>query len=248
VEGYGVADLISSRRPRRASARRNFDALSVAADAALTEFGAEASMKEIAKRAGVGGATPSEPCQPSREATYAIADPRSPAPSRGAVCTDIDADDVMRLIFAATASAYCADVQSERAVQIILDRIRLTRRDPHQPLPIRVEYPEPCLVAAGTHIADAARCKLSLMLPRPPADRAVCHGGRHCRHARRDRGGSRNDGRCGAGSRRCEFVIVRRHVRGARLAVVRSRNRHGRPRGPQKGSHSTSVGLHNVIN
>ena len=38
--------------------------------------------------------------------------------------TDVDADDVMRLIFAATAGIYRDDAQRERAVQIILDGIR----------------------------------------------------------------------------------------------------------------------------
>ncbi|WP_374196031.1 hypothetical protein [Streptomyces sp. TS71-3] len=41
----------------------------------------------------------------------------------GAVRADVDADDVMRLIFAATAGAYVDDAQRERAVRIILDGI-----------------------------------------------------------------------------------------------------------------------------
>jgi AcrR family transcriptional regulator len=42
------------RRPKRADARRNYDALIEAARAAFTEKGAEASLEDIARRAGVG--------------------------------------------------------------------------------------------------------------------------------------------------------------------------------------------------
>jgi len=188
-----LADLIASRRPHRADARRNFDALLAAADAAFTELGAEVSMEEIAKRAGVGVATlyrnfptradliecvymvsvdelvgyghsldhtephaalvdwlrhfvthlatkhvlspvltrESRAYQPSRDAIYAIADPLfTRAQQAGTIRTDVDADDVMRLIFAATAGAYRDDAQRERAVQIILDGIRPTPATP----------------------------------------------------------------------------------------------------------------------
>ena len=52
-----MLDLLAQRRPRRADAARNFDALVAAARDAFEEFGAEASMDEIARRAGVGNAT-----------------------------------------------------------------------------------------------------------------------------------------------------------------------------------------------
>lgn len=42
-----------ARRPTRADARRNYDALLVAADAAFQEKGVEASLEEIARQAGV---------------------------------------------------------------------------------------------------------------------------------------------------------------------------------------------------
>lgn len=42
------------RRPMRADARRNYDRLLTAAKAAFTEYGAEASLEDIARRAGVG--------------------------------------------------------------------------------------------------------------------------------------------------------------------------------------------------
>ncbi|MFI6793221.1 TetR/AcrR family transcriptional regulator [Nonomuraea sp. NPDC050383] len=44
-------------RPRRADARRNYDRIVAAAASAVAEHGAEASLEEIARRAGVGSAT-----------------------------------------------------------------------------------------------------------------------------------------------------------------------------------------------
>jgi AcrR family transcriptional regulator len=181
-----LADLIAARRPQRADARRNFDAVLAAADAAFTELGAEVTMEEIAKRAGIGVATlyrnfptradlmecvymvsvdelvrygqgidradphaalvdwlrhfvvhlatkhvlaavltrESKAYQPSREAIYGVADPLfADAQQAGAVRTDVDADDVMRLFFAATAGIYRDDAQRDRIVQIIFDGI-----------------------------------------------------------------------------------------------------------------------------
>jgi AcrR family transcriptional regulator len=48
---------IASRRPKRADARRNFDALLSAARQAFAEAGARASLEDIARRAGVSIAT-----------------------------------------------------------------------------------------------------------------------------------------------------------------------------------------------
>ncbi len=45
---------VSVRRPQRADARRNFDALLVAAREVFAEEGTSASLEEIARRAGVG--------------------------------------------------------------------------------------------------------------------------------------------------------------------------------------------------
>jgi AcrR family transcriptional regulator len=45
------------RRPHRADARRNFDALLAAARDAFAEHGSDASLEDIARRAGVGIAT-----------------------------------------------------------------------------------------------------------------------------------------------------------------------------------------------
>jgi AcrR family transcriptional regulator len=52
-----MTDLLAQRRPHRADAARNFEALLVAARDAFTELGVEASLEEIARRAGVGIAT-----------------------------------------------------------------------------------------------------------------------------------------------------------------------------------------------
>lgn len=45
------------RRPNRADARRNFDALLVAAAEAFAEMGTDVALDEVARRAGVGNAT-----------------------------------------------------------------------------------------------------------------------------------------------------------------------------------------------
>ena len=49
----GLADL-GVRRPQRADARRNFDALLAAAREVFSEQGADASLEDVARRAGVG--------------------------------------------------------------------------------------------------------------------------------------------------------------------------------------------------
>lgn len=46
-----------AHKPMRADARRNYDRLVAAASAVIAEHGAEASLEEIARRAGVGSAT-----------------------------------------------------------------------------------------------------------------------------------------------------------------------------------------------
>jgi AcrR family transcriptional regulator len=49
-----VGGIVAAQRPRRADARRNFDALLAAARDAFAEKGAEASLEDIARKAGVG--------------------------------------------------------------------------------------------------------------------------------------------------------------------------------------------------
>jgi AcrR family transcriptional regulator len=52
-----VTDLLAGRRPRRADAARNFDAILTAARAVFAEDGSDATLEVIARRAGVGIAT-----------------------------------------------------------------------------------------------------------------------------------------------------------------------------------------------
>ncbi|WP_371483757.1 TetR/AcrR family transcriptional regulator [Kitasatospora sp. NBC_00315] len=49
-----VSEFLAAQRPRRADAARNFDALLAAAREAFAEHGADASLEDIARRAGVG--------------------------------------------------------------------------------------------------------------------------------------------------------------------------------------------------
>ncbi|MEW2404864.1 TetR/AcrR family transcriptional regulator [Streptomyces griseoviridis] len=51
---YPVTEIVAAQRPHRKDAARNYDALLVAARAAFAENGAEASLEDIARRAGVG--------------------------------------------------------------------------------------------------------------------------------------------------------------------------------------------------
>ena len=54
MEKASTPPVATVRRPQRADARRNFDALLAAARAAFAEQGSEASLEGIARRAGVG--------------------------------------------------------------------------------------------------------------------------------------------------------------------------------------------------
>jgi len=52
-----LSDLLDQRRPHRADAARNFDAILTAAREEFTDSGTDASLEDIARRAGVGPAT-----------------------------------------------------------------------------------------------------------------------------------------------------------------------------------------------
>ena len=182
-----LSALLEERRPQRADARRNFDAILKAAAIAYAELGASVGVDEIARRAGVGVATlyrsfptrtalmeavylvtvdelvtfgeaiqdpdpwtalqtwlekfvdymrakrplltvltESSPVYvPTNEAIYRIADPLvDRAKDAGQVRSDLNADDVMRVIFAVTGGIYRDDAQRDRALQIVLDGIR----------------------------------------------------------------------------------------------------------------------------
>jgi AcrR family transcriptional regulator len=53
----GAAGSSAPARPKRADARRNYDRILAAAEIEVSQFGADASLEEIARRAGVGSAT-----------------------------------------------------------------------------------------------------------------------------------------------------------------------------------------------
>jgi len=63
---------------------------------------------------------------PTRDAIYGIAEPLfDRARENGQIRAEVDADDVMRVIFAVTGGLYRDAAQRSRALQIILDGIRL---------------------------------------------------------------------------------------------------------------------------
>lgn len=54
AQPFPVREIVASRRPHRKDAARNYDALLAAAREAFAELGADASLEDIARRAGVG--------------------------------------------------------------------------------------------------------------------------------------------------------------------------------------------------
>ncbi|MGW5640768.1 TetR/AcrR family transcriptional regulator [Streptomyces sp. NPDC003832] len=54
AQPFPVTEIVAARRPHRKDAARNYDALLAAAREAFAEKGAEASLEDIARRAGVG--------------------------------------------------------------------------------------------------------------------------------------------------------------------------------------------------
>ncbi|MGW5657976.1 TetR/AcrR family transcriptional regulator [Streptomyces humi] len=51
---FPVSEIVASRRPHRKDAARNYDALIAAAREAFAEHGADVSLEDVARRAGVG--------------------------------------------------------------------------------------------------------------------------------------------------------------------------------------------------
>jgi AcrR family transcriptional regulator len=51
---FPVSEIVASRRPHRKDAARNYDALVTAARQAFAERGADVSLEDVARRAGVG--------------------------------------------------------------------------------------------------------------------------------------------------------------------------------------------------
>ncbi|MBK3633697.1 TetR/AcrR family transcriptional regulator [Streptomyces asoensis] len=54
AQPFPVSEIVAAQRPVRKDAARNYDALLAAAREAFAEHGAEASLEDIARRAGVG--------------------------------------------------------------------------------------------------------------------------------------------------------------------------------------------------
>lgn len=54
VGPFPVSEIVASRRPHRKDAARNYDALITAAREAFAERGADVSLEDVARRAGVG--------------------------------------------------------------------------------------------------------------------------------------------------------------------------------------------------
>lgn len=54
AQPLSISGIVASQRPHRKDAARNYDALLAAAREAFAEKGAEASLEDIARRAGVG--------------------------------------------------------------------------------------------------------------------------------------------------------------------------------------------------
>ncbi|TCO34585.1 TetR family transcriptional regulator [Kribbella steppae] len=178
---------VDVRRPQRADARRNFDALLAAAREAFATKGVDASLEEIARRAGVGIGTlyrnfptrqdllnavylgeieelciaaedvadlppwealttwlrrfvgyaatkraiyeslnrESESFKISREAMFAAGTPLfEQAQKSGDARSDVNFDDVLRMVSGLTAAGYVDDAQRDRVLAIALDGIR----------------------------------------------------------------------------------------------------------------------------
>ena len=54
AQPFPVSEIVAAQRPHRKDAARNYDALLAAAREAFAEHGAEASLEDVARRAGVG--------------------------------------------------------------------------------------------------------------------------------------------------------------------------------------------------
>ena len=187
TETVATATGLQLRRPQRADARRNFDALLVAARQVFAEQGTDASLEDVARRAGVGIGTlyrnfptrrdlfesvyigevedlcaaalalveqppwealvgwlrrfvsyvatkralvealnhDSDVFRTCRGAMFTCGAPLlERAQTAGEARTDIDFDDVVRLVSGITSGGFVDDAQRDRVLQIALDGIR----------------------------------------------------------------------------------------------------------------------------
>ncbi|MEU9242356.1 TetR/AcrR family transcriptional regulator [Streptomyces shenzhenensis] len=187
---FPVSGIVASRRPHRKDAARNYDALITAAREAFAERGADVSLEDVARRAGVGIGTlyrnfptrrdlfesvyadevnalcrasvdlaelepwqaltswldrftgymvtkravrealndESEIFQACRDSMYAAGGPLlERAQKAGAVRTDMEIGDLLRMVSGITATAFDDDAQRDRVLGIALDGVRAGR-------------------------------------------------------------------------------------------------------------------------
>ncbi|MER5527703.1 helix-turn-helix domain-containing protein [Streptomyces sp. NPDC002677] len=190
VEPFPVSEIVASRRPHRKDAARNYDALIAAAREAFAENGAEASLEDVARRAGVGIGTlyrnfptrrdlfesvyadevntlcraavelaelepwqaltswldrftdymvtkravrdalndESEIFSACRDSMFAAGGPLlERAQKAGAVRTDMEIGDLLRMVSGITGTAFDDDAQRDRVMSIALDGVRTLR-------------------------------------------------------------------------------------------------------------------------
>jgi AcrR family transcriptional regulator len=187
VQPFPVSQLVASQRPHRKDAARNYDALIAAAREIFAESGADASLEDIARRAGVGIGTlyrnfptrrhlfesvyadevndlcrvardvaeldpwealtswlrrfvdytvtkrairqamddESEIFLACRESMYQAGGPLfERAQKAGRARTDINLDDLLRMVAGITATNFLDDAQRDRVLNVALDGVR----------------------------------------------------------------------------------------------------------------------------
>ncbi|MFB7509971.1 TetR/AcrR family transcriptional regulator [Streptomyces broussonetiae] len=140
---FPVGEIVAARRPHRKDAARNYDALLVAAREAFAEHGSDASLEDIARRAGVGIGT-----------LYRN------FPTRRDLFESVYADEVNALCLAA---ADVADQEPWKALTAWLDRFAgymVTKRAVREALNDESEIFQSCrdsMFAAGGPLLERAQ-------------------------------------------------------------------------------------------
>ena len=132
-----------AQRPKRADARRNFDKLLAAAAAAFAEDGADASLEDIARRAGVGIGT-----------LYRN------FPTREALLEAVYVDEVQEM---SRSAADLADLEPWEALTTWLRRFvrfAATKRALHQAMLATSDQPSEVFAACRTAISEAGELLL----------------------------------------------------------------------------------------
>ncbi len=187
VQPFPVSQLVASQRPHRKDAARNYDALIAAAREIFAESGADASLEDIARRAGSASAPSTGTSRPAaissractrtrlndlcrvardvaeldpwealtswlrrfvdytvtkrairqamddeseiflacRESMYQAGGPLfERAQKAGRARTDINLDDLLRMVAGITATNFLDDAQRDRVLNVALDGVR----------------------------------------------------------------------------------------------------------------------------